>query len=417
MRGRMCEDTPLVRRCGALLLIAIGWGCGRVPPAPEKEPPPPVEVRTAPAVAGPVRRTLPVTGTLAGDEEATVSAKVTGRIAELFADLGDRVRDGAPLARVDTTDLELERVQRAKVLEERLAALGLAGLPGSDFDPEKLLDVVRARLRADLAKSLHENATNLGEFVSREEADRLRSQWEVAEQERLLAVQEARAKLAAARTARALLDIAEQRLRDTLHTAPLRPRNGAEGTDRPPYAVAARLVAIGDQVEPGTPLFRLVADDPLRLRASVPERRAAAMRQDASVSVRVDGVDREVTGRLARLSPVIDRETRTLLVEILMPNAARDLRPGGFARAEIDLGEETAVLVPRAALSTFAGIEKVFVSREGKAEERRVRVGQASGDRIEIVEGVRAGDLCILDPPASLFGGSAVREAAGAPPR
>jgi len=391
----------------ALALLA-GCGADAAPRSPEP-PPPPLEVRVAPATKGPVRRTLQVTGSLVADEESTVAAKVTGRIVATLADLGDRVREGAPLARVDPTDLSLERDEKQRIVEERLLSLGLTAMPGPDFDVETLLEVTRARLRAELAKSLHERAAKLGDIVPAEEADRLRSDAQVADYEHRLAAQQAGARLAAARTAKAQLELAEQRLRDTLHVAPTPPRDPAEGGGGATYAVAERFVAVGDHVAPGAPLFRLLVDDPLRFRARVPERRAGSVRGGLPVSVRVDGVEGTFAGEVGRLAPAIDRETRTLLVEVVVRNGERRLRPGGFARAEIELGEESVVLVPRAALSTFAGVEKVFVVEGDKARERLVRTGLAAGELLEIAEGLEPGEPCILDPPPTLFGGSPVK--------
>jgi RND family efflux transporter MFP subunit len=121
-------------------------------------------------------------------------------------------------------------------------------------------------------------------------------------------------------------------------------------------------------------------------------------------------------GRIARLAPAIQEDTRTLLVEAEVPNERGQLRAGAFARAEIvTVAEEPAVLVPASAVVTFAGIEKVLTVRDGRAVETRVRTGRREGDLVEIVDGLTAGDAVVAEP-GNLASGQpvAVREPASA---
>jgi RND family efflux transporter MFP subunit len=150
---------------------------------------------------------------------------------------------------------------------------------------------------------------------------------------------------------------------------------------------------------------------PLRLRLAVPEREAAGIRTGQAVQLTVEGVADRHTGRIARISPSISEDNRTLMVEAEVPNADRSLRPGAFARAEIVVqAGDTAVLVPASSVVTFAGIEKVVSVRDGKAVEKKVRTGRHSGDRVEIVDGVKAGDPVIVQP-GNIVTGEPVRVA------
>ncbi|MFP5287571.1 MAG: efflux RND transporter periplasmic adaptor subunit [Thermoanaerobaculia bacterium] len=104
-------------------------------------------------------------------------------------------------------------------------------------------------------------------------------------------------------------------------------------------------------------------------------------------------------GRVARISPAISEENRTLLVEAEAPNQDGRLKPGSFAQAEIVIeASEPAVLVPASAIVTFAGIEKVIGVEDGKAVEKRVQTGRRAGDQVEIVDGVKAGDAIVVAP-------------------
>jgi HlyD family secretion protein len=147
---------------------------------------------------------------------------------------------------------------------------------------------------------------------------------------------------------------------------------------------------------------------PLRLRLSVPEREAASVRLGQPVRVSVDGDTAVYPGKVARLSPAVTEQNRTLLVEAEVPNASTRLRPGSFAKAEVVVqADDRIVTVPMTAVITFAGVEKVLTVRDGKSEELRVTTGRQLGDRIEVVTGLKAGQS-VVDPPGNLTGGQAV---------
>ena len=95
----------------------------------------------------------------------------------------------------------------------------------------------------------------------------------------------------------------------------------------------------------------------------------------------------------------IDEASRTLLVETEVSNANNSLRPGAFARAEIVASSsQRALMVPTAAVVTFAGIDRVFTVHDAQATEKRVRTGRHTASGIEILEGISAGDQVVLDP-------------------
>ncbi len=89
---------------------------------------------------------------------------------------------------------------------------------------------------------------------------------------------------------------------------------------------------------------------------------------------------------MARISPSIDRQTRTVLVEVELSNAGGRLRPGGFAKAEIIVGTDSSTAtIPLSSLFSFAGINKIFTIDQGIAKEVKVVIGQQSQDWVEIV--------------------------------
>ena len=396
-------------------------GTGSQANAPAREPVPvtvrPVTVRTA-------QRSVEVTGTLFGEEEVTISNKVPGKVVASYKDVGDRVAPGEELAQLLRNDYELARNQRQAALAEVLARLGVDQVPPEEFDPAKLPAVARARLQAENAKSrlargrqLHERKPPL---ISDQDFADLQSAFDVAEQGYEAELLTAKALVGEARTRLAELAIAEQALRDTTIRAP-RPfaaggtndddnTPATSGTPRTPapstgpsqpagggFAVAARYVSVGELLSPISRMYRLVDDDPLKLRSPVREQFVGEMRVGQRALVRVDAFDREFAGQVSRISPQIDAASRTFQIEIVIPNGQGLLRPGGFARARVETRQQPdVVFVPRDAVVTFAGVNKVFTVKDGKAQEVVVDIGPRQGDEGEVTGGLNGSDAVIV---------------------
>jgi RND family efflux transporter MFP subunit len=144
------------------------------------------------------------------------------------------------------------------------------------------------------------------------------------------------------------------------------------------------------------------------LQLAVPERVAADVRVGQQVNVKVEGDRTVYQGQVARLSPAISEEDRTLLIEAKVPNEHGQLRPGAFAEAEIvTTTEEQAIFVPASSIATFAGIEKVMTVRDGLSVETRIKTGRRIEDRVEIIEGLKPEELVVVEP-GNLVGGQPV---------
>jgi RND family efflux transporter MFP subunit len=195
---------------------------------------------------------------------------------------------------------------------------------------------------------------------------------------------------------RSELELARQPLADTALVSPI------DG------AVSQRQASVGEYLASGAPVATLVRLHPLRLRVAVPEREAATVRIGQRVTLMVEGDPTEHGGRVARLSPAIQEQNRTLTIEAEIPNVQGVLRPGSFARASIvTQAAQPVVMVPATALVTFAGIDKVLTVKDGKSVERRVQTGRRDGGRVEIVAGLNAGEPVVVEP-GNLTGGQTV---------
>jgi membrane fusion protein (multidrug efflux system) len=127
-----------------------------------------------------------------------------------------------------------------------------------------------------------------------------------------------------------------------------------------------------------------------------------------AVRLTVEGDATAYQGRVVRLSPIVQEQNRTLLVEAEVPNPNAVLKPGAFARADIVTdGSQPIIRVPTASVVTFAGVEKLLVVRQGKIAEVRVTTGRRANDTVEIVAGLKPGESVVLQP-GNLAPGQAV---------
>jgi RND family efflux transporter MFP subunit len=340
-----------------------------------------------------------VTGTLAAEEQVTVSMKVAGRLGDLHVDLGSRVSKGQPVARLVPTDFTLHVSQTEAALQQARARLGLSPDGKDDrIDPEKTPGVRQARAMLDQAQL---NKQRIETFVTRKIApradlDNAEAALKVAEGRYEDAQQEVSDRQAVLLQRRSELEMARQQLEDSVLTSPL------DGV------VRERQATIGQYLAIGSPVATIVRMHPLRLRLAVPERDATMLRVNQPVRVHVEGDPETHEGRVARVSPAIDEGSRTLMLEAEVPNPQSQLRPGAFANAEIVVqAQEKAIVIPASAIVTFAGVDKVLVVQDGKSVEKRVNTGRRERNRVEIVSGLDRGEQVVVDP-GNLVGGERV---------
>jgi membrane fusion protein (multidrug efflux system) len=151
------------------------------------------------------------------------------------------------------------------------------------------------------------------------------------------------------------------------------------------------MVTQGQYLKVQTPVMVLVDIDPLRVRLKVPEKIAGFIAAEQPVSVSVEAYPgRTFAGKVSRISPAVDTETRTLELEALLDNREGLLRPGFFAKARIASAQVDSVLtVPHQAVRYVFGVYKVFTVDDGTAREMEVKLGERNGEEVEILEGLK----------------------------
>jgi RND family efflux transporter MFP subunit len=354
--------------------------------AESKEPRP---VKTSLVTQMPMEQAVTVTGTLAAQDQATVGAKVPGRIKTIEVDLGTIVRKGQLVAQIEQQDYQLRLQQAEAALAQARARVGLSP-EGSDekIELESTGTVRQARALLDQAKQNldRSNALIAQGVISRSQLDAVEAEYKVATSRYQDAVEEIRNRQALIVQRRSEFEIARQQLTDTTIYAPF------DGV------VQEKRASVGEYLAAGAPIVNIVQMDPLRLRAEVPEREARNVRQGLEVRVTVEGDANVYMGRIARLSPTIAAQNRILVVEAEVRNNGK-LRPGSFARAEIVANEKAlAAAVPTISIVSFAGIDKVITIQDGKALEKPITTGRRAGDWTEIISGINVGEAVIINP-------------------
>lgn len=360
---------------------------------------PPKQVSTTNSELRKLTRTVSAPGTLAADEQATLSFKVAGRVNDLKVDLGSLVRKGQLVGQLETTDFKGRLQQAEAALQQARVRLGLPAQGDDDRVEMENTSLVRqvtavleeARLNLERTKQLVKQG-----IQSKAELDRVESAYKVADSRYQDAVEEVRNRQGVLLQRRSELALAKQQL---VETSLLAPFDGA---------IREKRASLGEYLAAGTPVVTIVRMHPLRLRVEIPERDAQGIRPGQSVRVIVEGEEgKENSGRVARLSPAFQEQSRTLIIEAEVDNQQGKLRPGSFAKAEIQTTSTAdVVMVPASAIVTFAGIQKIFTVKDGKALEKTVVVGRQANDWI-VVEGLDA-NLPVILSPGNLVSGQPV---------
>ena len=405
MNMRICHSTAVVvltvRSVVSVLLCSLVPACNSDYPATALQTPESAvlkQVQVVTVQTRSVERTVEVLGSLAAHDKATLSTKVPGRIARLVVDFGSLVEQGQMLAQVEPRDYQLQVQQAEATLAQARVRLGLPPQGATDqVDPERTALIRQAQAFLEDARQKRERLLSLAEkgLIAKADFDSADAAHNVALGRLQDAKDEIHNRQAILLQRRAELEIAKQRLADTVIRAPF------DGT------IEVRHASVGEYVAASAPVVTLVRMTPLRLRAEVPERVAARVQAGQKLRVTIEGDPLVYTGQVTRMGPTISEQTRMLIVEADVHNPGT-LRPGAFTKVAIITKEAEATLtIPSPALVTFAGLEKVWVVQEGKALEKPVVTGTRADSWIEITDGVKAGDVVVV-APGNLRAGQAV---------
>jgi RND family efflux transporter MFP subunit len=376
--------------------------------------PPAVEVTTAAAIKRDLPRFFEATGSLAGDQQTDVAPQTSGKVVAVGVDIGSPVRRGQMLVKLDDAELNLRVEQAATQVEQAKAAVRQAeekiGLkPGQAFDPNRVAEVAAAKVTLDLAQKNLVRAEKLIEsgdvsrsFYDEQRArrDQLKEQYEVA--------------LAQARQNYAAVDVARTNVANAQSQLALARKNLSYAVIVSPIDgfVSERTADLGEYVSPQQKVATVVRTNPLRIRIDIPEQAIPEVKVGQSVSVTTSAwPDKNFAGRVARIAPNVSAQSRTMTVEAEVDNSGGALKPGQFATVRmLQERSEPAVLVPARAIVSEAGVSRLFVIKDGHAEQRVIQTGQTEGDLIEVKSGVAADEQVATSGMERLSDGVAVKQ-------
>jgi len=349
-----------------------------------------------------VRRTIEVVGTLAAEDEVTISAEAEGRVSRIVADLGDRVVAGQVLVELDREKSQYALDQQTASFARALAKYGASDvnhLPAIEDTP----DVQKAFAELDQARQAAKRAEELGrrELLPKQAIDDADAMLRAKQASYNSALQTAKDLRADIDASTASMKLAQRQLQDSSIRAPF------DGY------VQKRLVSLGEYVKMQAPVISVVRMDPLKVTAEIPEKMAPWVSLGQAVDLRVDAYpDLAVTGKVSRISPAVNTTTRAFSFEARVPNEKALLKPGTFARVHIDSDKvDQVITVPFTALQYRYGVNRVFVvvsDAEGDhLSAREIKIGDRLGDRIEIT-GLKPGEPVVTTDVEKLVDGAKV---------
>lgn len=307
-------------------------------------------------------RTVALPGTLQGAVQAPIAARAAGYVKSWTKDIGSRVQKGDVLAELEAPELDQQVSQAKAVRDQSASTVALAQTTVDRWDALRKKDV-----------------------VAQQDVD-----------ERRAGLVQAKANLAAADANLQRL----QQLEDFKHVTA-------------PFAgiITKRNVDVGDLIDTsGKPLFLLSQTDPLRVYISVPQSYANLVKTGQTVIVtQAELQSRQFRGEVTRTSGSIDASTRTMQVEVSLPNKDGALLPGAYVQVALPLTASASLSVPsNALLFRGEGTRVATVDGQGKIKLHAVTLGRNNGTTVEVTSGLQATDRLVLNPPDSLVDGDVV---------
>lgn len=289
-----------------------------------------------------------VVGTVLAKLHATMEAKVSGRITEMPVVLGQQVKAGQLLARLDAPEIQA-RLEQAQ-----------AGLQQAERDWKRISSLFKQQAVT-------------------------RAEYDAADSRHLVA----KAGVAEAQAMVAYVEI-------------VAPFDGV---------ITKKWADVGDLAAPGKPLVNIEDPSALQVEADVPEAIASHIRRGAVMAIRVDSLPGELSGTVSEIAPVADPASRTFRVKLDLPRQlapGASLMSGQFARLLVPLGESTTMQVPASAVVQRGQMEIVFAVENQRAQLHLVKTGRHFNGETEILSGLDAGDTVVVEGASQLVDGQPV---------
>ena len=336
---------------------------------------PPLTVELAKASRATIQSEITVVGNLIGQTTVSVAPRAAGRVESVSVRLGDRVSRGQRLAKIEDFEIQ-EQVKQAEAAQQVSEAT----------IRQREADLKLAQTNAERSRSLFER-----QLLPKQTLDDNEARYQSA----MAAVDLARAQSS---QSKARLDELQINLANTNVISPV---NGY---------VSKRTVDPGAFVSQNVPVVDVVDISTVRLVANVVEKDLKELQTGNATRVSVDAFPGETfTGRIARVSPVLDPATRTAPIEIEIVNPSGRLKPGMYARVSVTTStRKEALVVPATSVVDLGGRRGVFTPLNETAVFRALEVGTEQGAIVEILGGLTEGDTVITTGSSALRDGDRI---------
>ncbi len=360
-----------------LVLSALAFSFVRSTGKPPTSTPIPTALVT-PTTRGNLASTLTVAGQFQPYQEVELHAKVSGYIRRINVDIGDHVHTGEVIATLEVPELNAQVASSQATIRHSQA------------------EIERAQNQVELAEAnyaaIHAGKTRLAEVAKNRPG--------------LIAEQELDDSLAKDLDARAKINVAKSALNAAREQLDVSRADNQRVTAMQGYSVVTapfdgvvtmRYADVGSLIQAGTssntqslPVVKIAQSDLLRLRMPVPEKDVPYIQVGGEVQIKVQATGKSFTGKIVRFTRELDVSTRTMLIEVDVPNSDQTLSTGMFAETSIVLQQQNNVLaVPESAVMKGEGQPYVLtVTADNKVEKKPVTLGIQSADRIAIVSGL-----------------------------
>ena len=383
---------PIICLAAGLCIFAAACKSNQ-PPAPETTQP----ASVAEVTRGTLANTLKVAGEFLPYQEVELHAKVAGYIRRINVDIGDKVRAGQVLATLDVPELQAQ-VQGAQ-----------AGVRQTQAEIVRAKnDVARAEANYTAVHSAASRLKQASEarpgLIAQQELDDAQAR----DQESAAQVDAAKSAFDAMQQRLGVSQAQQQQVSSMAdYSRIVAPFDGVV-TAR--YADTGALIQAGTSNAGSAPVVKIAQIGTLRLRLPVPDDIVPFVHDGDSASIRIDALNRTLTGKVARTTDALDPATRTMQVEIDVPNRDGSLSPGMYAEVTLNVKRaQDALVVPVQAVDRAGRQPTVLVvNPQHRVEQRTVQTGLATANRVEILSGLREGEQVIVANQSSFQAGELV---------
>ncbi|WP_373533457.1 efflux RND transporter periplasmic adaptor subunit [Vampirovibrio sp.] len=360
------------------------------------------------------------TGSAVAYNDIAIYPRVEGHIVAMPVYPGDRVKAGQLLAQLDTRELtsKVRESQwgQAAATQQYYASLSQQGQASAQMQRvQKSIQAAKANLQYRQEQNKRSQALVKEAVITQEEAQKDESDFITAQSE----YQQALAELKDAERGVSVSQYQSnaQRAQSAQAKAALQTQSIIRGYSRivSPISgvVTQRMISPGTLVSPGMSILQVAQINPIRIQANVAESDLGQVRIGALITIQnqKSTAKKPITGKVSAIFPRTDLQTRTTVVEAIIPNQQAQFLPGDFVSVSIHTGQASSQLtVPMAALVDRNQQQAVWVVRNGKAHLQYVTTGDRNGSSIAVVDGLKKGEAVIVQGHRDLIEGALVAQ-------